>query len=33
MMNKELIATLAQRLYDARKSRVQLRHFSQETRA
>ena len=30
MLSKEIIAGLAKRLYDARKSRTQLRHFSTE---
>jgi len=30
MLSKELIVSLAKRLYDARKSRTQLRHFSKE---
>jgi 2-oxo-hept-3-ene-1,7-dioate hydratase len=30
MLPNELIASLAKRLYDARKSRTQLRHFSKE---
>jgi 2-oxo-hept-3-ene-1,7-dioate hydratase len=30
MLPKELIVSLAKRLYDARKSRTQLRHFSKE---
>ncbi len=30
MLSKEIIASLARRLYEARKSRTQLRHFSTE---
>lgn len=30
MLNKDVIAALAKRLYDARKSRIPLRHFSKE---